>query len=73
MDEVQDLFYICNYKNLESIHFQKFIYNKLLPYVEDLETESETLLAEIKANLGRAVICHEVWPGCYIWVNKLWQ
>nr|XP_034177609.1 proteasome activator complex subunit 4-like [Osmia lignaria] len=73
MDEVQDLFHICNYKNLESIHFQKFIYNKLLPYVEDLETESETLLAEIKANLGRAVMCHEVWPGCYVWVNKLWH
>ncbi|XP_003702630.2 proteasome activator complex subunit 4A [Megachile rotundata] len=71
MDEVEDLLYICDYKNLESIFFQKFIYNKLLPYSEDLGKESEILLAEIKANLGRAVIFHEVWPGCYIWVNKL--
>ncbi|OAD56880.1 Proteasome activator complex subunit 4 [Eufriesea mexicana] len=60
----------CICKNVD-IRFNKFIYNKLLPYEDDLKIESQTLLAEIKANLGRAVMCNEVWPGCYVWVNKL--
>lgn len=62
---------ICIYKSIEDVQFKKFIYNKLLPYADDLEAESQVLLAEIKANLGRAVMINETWPGCYIWVTKL--
>lgn len=64
---------ICIYKSIEDVQFKKFIYNKLLPYADDLEAESQALLAEIKANLGRAVMINETWPGCYIWVTKLCQ
>ncbi|CAL7949711.1 unnamed protein product [Xylocopa violacea] len=69
MDE--DLIYIHNYKTIEGVRFRQFLYNKLLPYVDDLEVESEALLAEIKANLGRAVLFNESWPGCYVGVSKL--
>ncbi|XP_043255483.1 proteasome activator complex subunit 4A-like isoform X1 [Colletes gigas] len=75
---------IFNYKNLKNkeamgsstghvkIEFQrKSKYNKLLPYVNDLEAESQVLLAEIKANLGRAVILREMQPGCVLWVTRL--
>ncbi|PBC33887.1 Proteasome activator complex subunit [Apis cerana cerana] len=67
----KDLAHICIYKSIEDVHFKKFIYNKLLPYVDDLEIESKTLLAEIKSNLARAVMFNETWPGCFVWVNKL--
>ncbi|CAK9822685.1 Proteasome activator complex subunit 4 [Anthophora retusa] len=65
--------FACIYgsKGVEKVQFKNFIYNKLLPYVDELEVESETLLAEIKANLGRAVLCNEVWPSCYIGVHNL--
>ncbi|XP_054011040.1 proteasome activator complex subunit 4B-like isoform X2 [Hylaeus anthracinus] len=76
----------CNYKSLKNretmgsrtgsvnIQFQrKPKYNKLLPYVTDLETESQALLAEIKANLGRAVILREIQPGCVLWVTRLFE
>ncbi|XP_076235371.1 proteasome activator complex subunit 4A [Calliopsis andreniformis] len=54
------------------IQYQKeLIYNKLLPYVDDLETDSQALLAEIKANLGRAVMLREMQPGCVLWVSRL--
>lgn len=69
----KDLAHICIYKSIEDVHFKKFIYNKLLPYVDDLKIESKTLLAEIKSNLARAVMFNETWPGCFVWVNKLCQ
>lgn len=64
---------ICIYKSIEDVQSKKFIYNKLLPYADEVETETQALLAEIKANLGRAVMFNEIWPGCYIWVTKLGQ
>lgn len=55
-----------------NIKYQKeLIYNKLLPYVGDLEAESQDLLAVIKANLGRAVMLREMQPGCVVWVSRL--
>ncbi|XP_076166569.1 proteasome activator complex subunit 4 isoform X2 [Ptiloglossa arizonensis] len=55
-----------------NIQFQrKPKYNKLLPYVNDLEAESQALLAEIKANLGRAIILREMQPGCVLWITRL--
>ena len=55
-----------------NIKYQKeLIYNKLLPYVDDLEAESQALLAVIKANLGRAVMLREMQPGCVVWVSRL--
>ncbi|XP_060826320.1 proteasome activator complex subunit 4-like isoform X1 [Bombus pascuorum] len=62
---------ICIYKSIDDVQSKKFIYNKLLPYADEVETETQALFAEIKANLGRAVMFNEIWPGCYVWVNKL--
>ncbi|XP_015588278.1 proteasome activator complex subunit 4B [Cephus cinctus] len=52
--------------------FQKeIIYNKLLPYAEELDEESQYYLAEIKGNLARAVMLREMQPGCTIWTASL--
>ncbi|XP_031825586.1 proteasome activator complex subunit 4A isoform X2 [Nomia melanderi] len=54
------------------IRYQKeLIYNKLLPYVDELESDSQALLAEIKGNLGRAIMLRELQPGCVLWVIRL--
>ncbi|KZC11232.1 Proteasome activator complex subunit 4 [Dufourea novaeangliae] len=53
-------------------YYQKeLIYNKLLPYANDLESESQALFAEIKANLGRAVMLREMQPGCVLGLTRL--
>lgn len=46
-------------------------FNKLLPYADQLEAESQALLCEIKENLGRAVILREMKPGCALWSSRL--
>ena len=50
---------------------KKISYNKALPYNERLEEDATNLLAEIKFNLGRAVIFKELTPGVLIWWNRL--
>ncbi|RLU16905.1 hypothetical protein DMN91_010974 [Ooceraea biroi] len=50
---------------------KELIYNKLLPYTDELDAESRIWLTEIKANLGRAVMLRELKPGCIYWVNML--
>ncbi|XP_017877825.1 proteasome activator complex subunit 4A-like [Ceratina calcarata] len=56
---------------IDDLRFNKFKSYKLLPYANDLPKEAENLLAEIKANLGRAVLFNEPLPGCYLWLNNL--
>ncbi|XP_078000645.1 proteasome activator complex subunit 4-like [Glandiceps talaboti] len=46
-------------------------YNKLLPYADKLDEESNRFLAELKANLGRAVQLREVRPGIIHWTSRL--
>ncbi|EPY88734.1 hypothetical protein CB1_000157005 [Camelus ferus] len=59
------------------VHIQKYssnkeiVYNKLLPYAERLDAESDLQLAQIKSNLGRAVQLQELWPGGLFWTRKL--
>nr|XP_033324313.1 proteasome activator complex subunit 4A-like [Megalopta genalis] len=56
------------------IRYQKqLIYNKLLPYVDELDSDSQALFAEIKGNLGRAIMLRELQPGCVIWVTRLYE
>lgn len=56
----------------EKAPFQKeVIFNKLLPYADELDNEADALLAKIKANLGRCVMLREIKPGCVIWSNML--
>lgn len=81
IEDDKDIFIYRSLKNKEimgssteniNIQFQrKPKYNKLLPYVNDLEAESQALLAEIKANLGRAIILREMQPGCVLWITRL--
>uniref|UniRef100_A0AAY5KGG3 Proteasome activator Blm10 mid region domain-containing protein n=1 Tax=Esox lucius TaxID=8010 RepID=A0AAY5KGG3_ESOLU len=47
------------------------VYNKLLPYADKLDEESNDILSKIKGNLGRAVQLREIWPGVLFWTRKL--
>ncbi|XP_061914340.1 proteasome activator complex subunit 4A [Entelurus aequoreus] len=47
------------------------VYNKLLPYADQLDEESNDILSKIKGNLGRAVQLREIWPGVLFWTRKL--
>ncbi|XP_036438981.1 proteasome activator complex subunit 4A isoform X1 [Colossoma macropomum] len=47
------------------------IYNKLLPYEDKLDAESNEILAQIKGNIGQAVQLREIWPGVLFWTRKL--
>ncbi|KAM9831639.1 proteasome activator complex subunit 4B-like [Neosynchiropus ocellatus] len=49
------------------------VYNSLLPYSRCLDQEATQLLAEIKANLSRAVLLRELWPGAAFWSRKLFS
>ncbi|XP_052767290.1 proteasome activator complex subunit 4A-like [Mya arenaria] len=50
---------------------KEIIYNTLLPYKDDLDLESNSFLAEIKTNLGRAVQLRDIKVGVGHWVNQL--
>ncbi|XP_029305181.1 proteasome activator complex subunit 4A isoform X1 [Cottoperca gobio] len=47
------------------------VYNKLLPYADRLDEESNDILSKIKGNLCRAVQLREIWPGVLFWTRKL--
>lgn len=47
------------------------VYNKLLPYADRLDDESNDILRKIKGNLARAVQLREIWPGVLFWTRKL--
>lgn len=47
------------------------VYNKLLPYADRLDEESNEILGKIKGNLARAVQLREIWPGVLFWTRKL--
>ncbi|XP_033963005.1 LOW QUALITY PROTEIN: proteasome activator complex subunit 4B [Pseudochaenichthys georgianus] len=60
--------------DMEGFISQKVIvYNSMLPYSDRLELEATELLAEIKANLSRAVLLRELWPGVALWCRKLFS
>jgi proteasome activator subunit 4 len=60
-----------NKSNLGFRPQKELIYNKLLSYMDELDTESQIWLTEIKGNLGRAVMLRELKPGCIYWSNML--
>lgn len=47
------------------------VYNKLLPYADRLDEESNDILSKIKGNLACAVQFREIWPGVLFWTRKL--
>ncbi|KAK1171117.1 proteasome activator complex subunit 4-like [Acipenser oxyrinchus oxyrinchus] len=59
------------FRRLGFVPQKEIVYNKLLPYSDKLDEESNEILAKIKANLGRAVQLRELWPGVLFWTRKL--
>lgn len=58
--------------DLDKTNFQReILFNKLLPYADELDNEADALLAKVKANLGRCVMLREIKPGCVFWSNML--
>ena len=53
---------------------KEVVYNGLLPYSSGrLDREAAELLAAIKANLSRAVLVQELWPGAAFWCRHLFS
>lgn len=50
---------------------KEVVYNKLLPYVSNMDEESTQWFAEIKANLGRSIALRELRPGIVTWTSRL--
>lgn len=50
---------------------REIIYSKYLPYADKIDAESLEKLAEIKANLGKAVVLQEMRPGWELWTGRL--
>ncbi|EFN87710.1 proteasome activator complex subunit 4B [Harpegnathos saltator] len=50
---------------------KEIVYNKFLPYADEIDAESQIMFAEIKENLGRAVMLREIKPGCCLWSSRL--
>ncbi|XP_077299850.1 proteasome activator complex subunit 4-like isoform X2 [Arctopsyche grandis] len=50
---------------------KEILYNRLLPYHQQLDAESESLLKKIRTNLGRAVVLRELKPGAAVWTARL--
>ncbi|XP_060589859.1 proteasome activator complex subunit 4B-like [Ruditapes philippinarum] len=50
---------------------KEIIYNKLLPYNDAIDAETNAVLSEIKANLGRAVQLRDLKVGAGHWVGQL--
>lgn len=47
------------------------VYNKLLPYADKLDEESNEILGQIKGKLALAIQVRELWPGVLFWTRKL--
>lgn len=45
-------------------------YNNLLPYADELDEEAKILLADIKGQLGRAIMLRRLQPDCYLAILK---
>lgn len=45
--------------------------NRLLPYADELDEESNKFLEQVKTNFGKAVMLREMKPGCGIWSSRL--
>lgn len=50
---------------------QEVVTNRLLPYADELDKESQMFLEQVKTNLARAVVLREMKPGCGAWSSRL--
>lgn len=61
-------------KRAEKLGFRpqkELLYNRLLPYSDELDAESAQLLASIRENFGKSVLLRELKPGAAIWTARL--
>ena len=50
---------------------KEIIYNKILPYSDKLDKESNEMWNTIKINLGRSIALRELRPGYVMWTGRL--
>jgi len=50
---------------------KEIVFNKVLPYAGDMDKESSSWFAEIKANLGKSIALRELRPGIVTWTSRL--
>ena len=50
---------------------KEILYNRLLPYSENLDEESQHLFVAIKTNLAKTICLRELRPGFVIWTSRL--
>ncbi|XP_056636067.1 proteasome activator complex subunit 4-like [Diorhabda sublineata] len=72
MEEIMEIdSYSCETLNKNSKYQKENVYNKLLPYAEELEGESAKLFEDIKSNLVKSLLAREMRPGCALWTSRL--
>ena len=50
---------------------KEIVYNQLLPYFDDLDSESVMAFSVIKTNLAKTICLREMRPGFVIWTSRL--
>lgn len=50
---------------------QEVVTNRLLPYADELDKESQMFLEQVKTNLAKAVVLREMKPACGAWSSRL--
>lgn len=64
----------CNAERIKQLGFKpqkEIIYNKLLPYYDEIDYESRKSFQQIKLNLSKSIILRELIPGCAVWTARL--
>ncbi|KAM3962486.1 LOW QUALITY PROTEIN: proteasome activator complex subunit 4 [Aphomia sociella] len=65
---------ITNPERVEALGFkpQKEIFiNYLLPYVDELDEESQNFLEQVKTSFAKAIMLREMKPACGVWSSRL--
>ena len=59
------------YEELGFVPQKEIYYNTYLPYADQLDSESQQMLEQIKNNLAKSVASREMKPAIGFYVNKL--
>lgn len=69
--DLEDNDFSSSNESLDVIYQKEIAENKCLPFANQLDAESTQILAQIKANLAKAVMLRELQPGCMFWTCRL--
>ncbi|XP_053613915.1 proteasome activator complex subunit 4B-like isoform X2 [Plodia interpunctella] len=61
-------------ERIQSLGFKpqkEILTNRLLPYAEELDEESQRFLEQVKTNLAKSVLLREMKPACGVWSSRL--